>query len=149
MELNSGMDEKVTDNGYVPIALALVTCDYIHRDNTTGKYTIVGTFNSLISRAYPSVVESIAVYSAVTEAIGEYEVVIRIVDVNEEKEPIASLKLNLTSGDPREVHELGAVFQNVSIPESGEYRIQFVTNNEVLLERKFLASLAEEEPEGE
>ena len=52
-----------------PYCLAMVICDAAHRDPATGKFSILGTFSSLASPSYPSLIRFV-VYFAVTDGIG-------------------------------------------------------------------------------
>lgn len=45
-----------------PLCLSLVMADSLHRDPSTGKYTLLGTFNGLVSPRYPNSLPTLAVY---------------------------------------------------------------------------------------
>jgi len=65
------MPEKDAKGASVPpYALALVVCDAIWRDPSTGKRTILGCFSVIGAKSFPTKHPIMSVYAAVTDAHG-------------------------------------------------------------------------------
>ena len=120
-----------------PQALALVVCDAVHEDPSTGKRTLLGLFNGLTCRQFPAVHPALAVYAAITEGYGEYRVILRITD----SEGTASLYESGTEIrflDPRTVAEISFTFLRLRFPVAGEYRVQLHVGEHFLTERRLV-----------
>ena len=121
-----------------PYALALVIADAIHRDPGTGKRTILGCFSSIYAREFPATHPALAVYIAVTEGRGVVPIKVRMVDVDDEKDPIFEVEGEANFQDPRMVMDMDLFIPNLVFPEPGEYRIQLFASGEPLLERRIM-----------
>lgn len=131
-----------------PYPLAMVVCDAIHADPGTGKMTILGTFSAIFAPSFPAVHPQISVYLSVTDGRGTVPLNLRLVDANEEREPVFSVEAPIPFADPLSVVELRFLFQGVVFPEPGEYRIQVFAGAEHLIERR-LAVIPTPRPPGE
>jgi hypothetical protein len=124
--------------GSEPIALAMVLCDGIHIDPGTGKRTLLGLFNSACSSELPAKINQLAVYCCITECNGETPFTFKVVDVNEERDPIFETEGNMRCDDPLGIIELDLVMGGVEFPEYGEYRFQLLSAGHPLMERKLM-----------
>ena len=124
-----------------PYCLAMVLCDAVHRDSATGKHTILGTFSTLASKEFPAPLQ-LAVYFAITDAQGEYELVFRIVDsghaFDDEIEPEVVLRLPVSSPSPLAVFE-GHFGVQGPIRKAGVYHCELLLNDNVLMSRRLVA----------
>ncbi len=121
-----------------PYAIALVVCDAIWRDPGTGKRTILGCFSTIGANSFPAKHPLISVYAAVTDAHGVVPITLRLVDVDEAGPPLAELKVEPKVEDPRIVLELEFGLINVVFPEPGEYRLQLMSLESLLMERRIV-----------
>ena len=64
-----------------PRVLAMVVCDQVHEDPSTGKYTILGTFDRVASPSFPYTHPAVTSFMQVTNGRGEVE--IRVKDAEE------------------------------------------------------------------
>jgi hypothetical protein len=122
--------------GNEPIALAMVLCDGIHIDPGTGKRTLLGLFNSACSAVLPARINQLAAYCCLTECRGETPFTFRVVDVDEQREPVFESSGVASCEDPLGIVELDVVMGNVEFPEYGEYRFQLLSAGYPLMERK-------------
>ncbi|MCE9531064.1 MAG: hypothetical protein K8T89_08055 [Planctomycetes bacterium] len=127
----------------IPMPLALLMCDGAHRDPSTGKWTLLGLFNSIHAVEFPTTHPLMVVYLAVTDAHGKISVRFRIIDGDEERDPLVLIETELTVGDPRVVADIVIPIRDVTFPEPGDYRLQVFTNNQFLMERRILAMAPE------
>ena len=119
-----------------PYALALVVCDAIWRDPGTGKRTILGCFSAILAKEFPTKHPLMSVYAAITDGRGKVPVALRLVDVDEERDPVFELKGEVKFDDPRIVAEIDFAAANVVIPGPGEYRLQLMSGANLLMERR-------------
>lgn len=119
-----------------PIVLTVMMCDAVHRDRDTGKWYLMGAFNRLSFREFPTTVPAIQVFLGLIEDNGIFDLRLRIVDVNEEDEPIHELAGQLEGRDPLKLFDFPITLANVRFPEAGEYRLQVLVAGEVIAERK-------------
>lgn len=121
-----------------PYPLAMVVCDTIWRDPSSGKITILGTFSAIAGTEFPMTIPEIAVYVALTDGHGSATLKLQLVDVAEEDEPLHSAEGELTFDDPRSVAELAFHLKNIEFPHPGEYRFQIFAGSDLLMERRIL-----------
>ncbi len=124
--------------GTEPVALALVLCDGIHVDPGTGKRTLLGLFNSAYSPVLPARMNQLAIYCCLTECYSETPIAFKIVDVNEEREPLFESSNVVHSDDPLGIVELDLQIGGIEFPEYGEYRFQLLSGGYPLMERKLM-----------
>jgi hypothetical protein len=122
-----------------PHALALIVCDGIHTDPGTGKKTLLGLFSTVIGPEFPLILQRLCIYAATTECIGKTTIEIRIVDVNEERDPVFAVKAEIDSEDPLTVQDLAFFVQGATFPIAGEYRVQFFAAGTPIMERRLMA----------
>jgi len=135
--------------GPPPLALAMVISDAIWVDPTTGKQTILGTFSAICGQAFPLPVPHIAVYLALTDSRGVVPLKLRLVDVDEIRDPVQEMALSPDFVDPVSIVEAGLYMEDVVFPEAGEYRLQLLTDDsELIIERRILVMPVQEKSDG-
>ncbi len=127
-----------------PLALAMVISDAVWTDGETGRKTILGTFSTIIGREFPLPFPHLTVYLALTDTRGVVPLRIRLVDVDELRDPVGDRKWEVSFSDPISVVEETAAFDNIVFPEPGEYRLQLLTDGELLIERRLVVIPSEE-----
>jgi hypothetical protein len=122
-----------------PYPLAIVICDLAWRDPGTGKATLLGCFSALMGPDFPLSVASLGLYIALTDGRGTIPIRIRMIDVDESRDPVVESEVEVEFSDPRMIAEICLNMQGLVFPEPGEYRCQVFAGNEFLLERKIVA----------
>ena len=117
-----------------PIPLTLLICDHAWRDPTNGKHHLLGTYSAIGSSTFP-LVTNLTAYFAVTEGQGELPVRMELVDVDEERPAVFDVEGLSELHHLREVIEGTFAFENLQIPEPGEYRLKLFVAGEFLMER--------------
>jgi len=125
-------------DGLEPIGLAMIICDGIHVDPGTGKRTLLGLFSAVVTKEVPVTVGHMAVYVAITECRGKLPVMLQIVDVNEERAPVAKIEGEVELHDPLGMVEIDMRMGNVVFPTTGEYRVQFYAEGSPIIERRIV-----------
>lgn len=124
-----------------PFCLAMVICDAVHRDPSTNKHTILGTFSAFNAAQYPATVQ-FSVFFALTDGAGEMQLRFRLVDSRD-----------LLSNDAAPVfeHEFPAKFESplvvcegqftvvTRLPAPGTYHCEMLTGKTTLMSRRLLA----------
>lgn len=123
-------------DGLEPVPLAMVLCDAIHVDTTTGKRTLLGLFTAVFSSEYPVRLPALSVYASITECRGTFPIVLQVVDANEEREPICRIEGEASYDNPLGILELDFRLGVVEFPEPGEYRVQLFAAGAFLIERR-------------
>ena len=146
---NMAMAKKRHKNRQLPpICLALIICDAIWTDRSTGKRTILGTFSNIFSRSFPAQHPVLSVHCSLTDGHGETDILLKLVDVDEIDPPLLEQESKISFGDPRMICEMDAFFSGLTFPHPGEYRLQIFGAGTLLMERRILAvQLSHEEQE--
>lgn len=122
-----------------PEVLALLVADYVHRDDSTGKFFIVGTRTSIGAASFPHHCPNLSVYAALTDGRGETAVKLRLIDADEASEPILEFETTVNFLDPSEDIEIAVRLTDLVFPEPGDYRLQLFGAEQLLRERRLLA----------
>ena len=132
------MDQK-------PYCLAMVLCDAVHRDSSTGKFTILGTFSRLNGSAFP-VRARFCVYFSITDARGSVPLGVRIVDsaaqMADDKDGGVIFTSDLPSlqlDNPLMIVD-GVCGIRVDFPKPGVYHCELFSGNEDLMARRLIVN---------
>jgi hypothetical protein len=82
-------------------ALAMVVCDFVWRDPGTGKPVLLRTFSSIAASAFPCSHPVMAVFVAVTDGRRKTPIRLRLVDADDDKEPLLEGEVDVEWSDPR------------------------------------------------
>jgi hypothetical protein len=119
-----------------PMVLAMILCDAIYQDPATKKCTLLGTFSTINARQFPAVHRQLSVHVAMTDGHGKTAIRLMLVGPDESAPPLFSRDGVIEFGDPRMVAELNFIVTNISFATPGEYRLQILGNDELLMERR-------------
>lgn len=127
-----------------PYCLAMVLADGIHRDAGTGKFTILGTFNSIFpAQEYP-ISARFCVYFAITDGAGDIKIDLRIKNAAHDFTDDDELIFKLPEGlpplsllDPLMVCE-GVLVVTCSFPSPGLYHCELYADESRLMSRRLI-----------
>ncbi|MEX0701303.1 MAG: hypothetical protein WD069_04340 [Planctomycetales bacterium] len=122
----------------VPFVLAMVVCDAVHHDRGTGKWFILGTFSVIKTVGFPAIHPPMWVYTALTDGRGKISLQLRLVDVDEEDDPLVEVNGEIPMDDPRTVREVVFPIPPIQFLAAGEYRFQLFADTEFLMERRII-----------
>ncbi len=119
----------------LPNVETILVCDGIHRDPSTGKHTLLGTFTRVNATEFPAQIPQIGIYLVLTGARSIGQVGLRIVrrdaDADDGETTILdSPGVELKPDDPFAIYEIGIMLAGLVFPEAGDYRIKVLWNNE-------------------
>lgn len=129
----------------VPYVLAMILCDRIHRDPTSGKPYLLGCLTELQFKELPATYSSIGLYVELTDGRGTMDFHVDLVSVDEEY-TIGRVGGEITFVDPLGVLEIGMSLEEVVIPHAGEYRVRLFVENQLMLERRLDVRLKDAQP---
>jgi hypothetical protein len=129
-----------------PYCLAMVLCDAVHRDPTTGKHTILGTFSTVSANTFPAKVR-FCIYFAITDGLGPAKLRLRLVDAesgivdkseNDSEGPVCEIQVDVTFEDPLVVMET-VMGLETALPKPGLYHCELWAGDDLLMSRRLLA----------
>ena len=124
----------------------MVLCDAVHRDFTTGKYTILGTFSTLGADTFPAKIR-FCIYFAITDGLGSTRLRLRLVDAesgivdqleDDTEGPVFEIKTEITFEDPLVVMEWVIAIE-AALPKPGLYHCELWAGADLLMSRRLLA----------
>jgi hypothetical protein len=119
-----------------PMPLTLLICDAAHCDPSTGKWSLLGLFNSIHAVDYPTMHPQMVAYLALTEANGMVPLRFQIIEEREIAAPLIVIDAEMTADDPRQVAEIVIPLCDVVFPSAGDYRLQVFACRQFLMERR-------------
>jgi hypothetical protein len=99
-----------------PITLAVVVCDAIWGEPLTSKPSLLGLFSEIAAETFPVIYPNVAVYICMTDAHGKVPVELRLVDTDEEHEPLLRVEDELDFSDRRAMMEWELQMEDVEFP---------------------------------
>ena len=125
-----------------PCLLALIVCDQIIRERT-GKASLIGIFSGIHALNFPAIHHQMALYVQLTNGHGKVDLAVKIVDVAEEDKELFGIKMSVSFQNALQTVDADIMIQGFSIPHAGEYRFQVYCGDELLGERRFIATKLE------
>lgn len=127
----------------VPVAQAMVVCDAIHADPSTGKFFLLGTFDGLFGTALPIAHPIMCVYVTMTDGMGLVSLRFQIIDAAEEREPIYVEEFQIPWQNPLQVIQHVVILQGVQFAEAGAYNFQLKSGDTLIIEKRLMVHTAE------
>lgn len=132
-----------------PIVLTLLLCEKVIVDARTQQYSLIGLVSNVNASRFPVRSPSLCIYTEVTGGHGVTPLTVRIVDVDEEREPVVKLDLEVNLEDPLAVTQVVFGMPRLVFPSPGDYRLQALSGGTRLLEKRLILREATMTPEGD
>lgn len=117
-----------------PIGKAIILCDRVITEEGTLNKTIISTFNTIGAKNFPCLHQSLAVYVALTNAMGPKEVRLLL---KRGEEVLSSVGGRVPFDGPNNVVELIFNFKNTPFTEPGLYTFEVQADGEYIMETRF------------
>jgi hypothetical protein len=117
-----------------PEVLAMVLADHIHRDQATGKFSILGTYAVIGAATFPARIPVIQVYASLIDGRGPTKVKLVLVDADGERGPVFTNEVTVPFANPTQTMEVHFVHLGAEFPEPGDYCVQLYAAGELLRE---------------
>lgn len=140
--------EEEPNNSQSPFALSMILCDAVHIDQSTGKAFLLGCFSSIGAETFPARHPRMTVFAEVTDCRGRTPFSVRVIDVDERQPPLVEATTTIELTDPLEIRMLVLPLEDLVFPEPGEYRVQLLSGDAPLVERRLLLTPADGETIG-
>ena len=122
-----------------PVILTLLLCERIILDRSTNQLTLIQLIQNFNSPKFPARVPRWFLYSEFTGCHGPVSISFRIVDVDEELDPVCQLDFQAHQDNPLLVAHTCFQLPNMVFPKEGEYRVQAVAGTAAPLEKRLTA----------
>lgn len=136
----------MTTNRPSPEVLSLLICDQIITDRITGKQSLIGLFAVIHSTRFPIQHPQLSVFASLTGGHGRVNLMIRIVDSNEQRPPLVQGQGQVEFKSPLAIANLALQFHGLTFPQPGEYRVQLLSEGNLLREAKLRVLKAQPRP---
>jgi hypothetical protein len=120
----------------LPDVIALLFADDIYHDLANGKFSIMGTYSSIIAPVFPWRQPALLVYMAFTDGRGKIPMTLRLVDAGQSRPAIFESNAVMRFSDQAAASEHAFYQDNVVFPEAGEYLLQLLAAGQLLRERR-------------
>jgi hypothetical protein len=117
----------------------MVLADHAYRDSTTGKFFLLGTYNSILMKAYPCLCPDLVVYTSLTDGHGQVPIRLLLTDADEELGTLASAEGFVQVDNPTRLWEVVFQLKGAVLPRPGLYRLQLYSGQHLLRELRLEA----------
>ena len=124
-----------------PIGIALIICDRVITDAVTHEKTLVSTFNQIYARSFPCVHLRMTIFVSATNGRGTTDAAIRCVNESNQGKLVFGMKGPIRFADPNHVVEMSFQFNNVTFAKPGLHSIEFLCNDELILQSRFTVTM--------
>ena len=121
-----------------PIVLTLLLCEKVIVDARTQQYSLIGLVSNVNASRFPVRSPNLCVYTEITGGHGVTPLTVRIVDVDETRDPVVKLDLEVNLEDPLAVTQVVFGMPRLDFPQLGDYRLQAISAGTRLLEKRLI-----------
>ncbi len=121
-----------------PVVLTLLLCEKAIVDARTQQYSLVGLVSNVNATRFPVRSPNLCIYAEVTGGHGVTGLTVRIVDVDEIREPVVGLDVEVNMENPLAVTQFVFGMPPLVFPEPGDYRLQALSGGIRLLEKRII-----------
>ena len=133
----------------LPVALAMLLCDYVIEDKQTNKKSLIGLFSNISAKQFPASHHRMNVFVVLSDGHGEYRGELRCIKSDDDSQ-ISTMKGPVPFPDPNAVLELNFELFGLTFPDPGDYFMQFLCDDEIVVQRKItLTEISQDEDESE
>jgi len=113
-----------------PIVKAFLIADKVMREEGTGKWSVIGIFDRILSKNFPTNHPSLALYIRLTNAEGEYNVKVEFCEA--EGKVLSLFEGKLVVSSRLATPELGIQTYNLPLPKPGKYLFKLYLNDDFI-----------------
>ena len=134
-------------SGPAPQLLAMLFCDHVLREHGNLKYSVLGIFDHINCRKFPTEHPRLWVYVRVTDAQGKYDFRLDFVNLKDEAILGQGFANNIQIKDRMNAHEIVFQISPLPLPEEGRYEFRLYANG-VFIDNQSLVAVALREQKG-
>jgi hypothetical protein len=122
----------------LPVMRTLLICDHVYINPSDKKTYLLGVHDAFYSKAFPMRTVPFDLYLSLTEIVRPFELRIRMIDVNEDREPIAEPPpIAVTATGGQDVFGAMMHFPGLNIPQPDVYKVEIFADNDFVADRPF------------
>ena len=119
-----------------PVMLSLHLCERVVVDRSTGQASLLQLIENVNATKFPVRVPRWFLYSEFTGCHGSVNLSFRVVDVDEELDPVCQIALQIQQDDPLVVGHFIIHLPSLVFPREGAYRVQAVPGDGAPFEKR-------------
>lgn len=124
-----------------PLVNAMLLCDHVHVDPSTGRHTLLGVFDEIEAARFPASTGPYAAYLNLTNMRGAYDLELRWLRGDTEAEIAARIAVERVDvPDPLSRVEISLPGRALPIPEPGRYVLRLFVNRRHIQDYVIIAS---------
>jgi len=124
-----------------PICTAIVLCDRVKFDSTTGRKTIKGTFDRLVAAKHEPISTRFHVYVELTDGLGTVPLEVQVVTTNKKTDGAEDILFSskCVAKFPHQMKTTTAVFEvKVQFPEPGIYNCFLKSDDKIIIKKRII-----------
>ena len=121
-----------------PVVLTLLLCEKVIVDARTQQYSLVGLVSNVNASRFPVRSPNLCIFTEVTGGHGVTTLMVKIIDVDEKREPVVKVELQLNLENPLAVTQFVFGMPPLVFPKPGDYRLQAISSGARLLEKRLV-----------
>lgn len=119
-----------------PLVLAIQVCDFIYVDPASQRRSLMGVHSGGRIPAAPCILPYFAVQVDVTECLGDYDTLLRVVGLSDEESVLIEHSSQFTSENPRAYYSISLQVFDFEIPDAGEYLVECLVDGKLICDRR-------------
>ena len=116
----------------MPTVHAMLVCDMVLKEAGTNKHSAIGIFTDVYASSYPMMLNPLAIYVCLSDALGSYELSMELVDLDQDKVLGRVQGLKLQSKEKLQTHDFGIRFVNTVFQHPGTYEFRLLADGRLL-----------------
>jgi hypothetical protein len=116
----------------LPTVHAMLVCDLVIREAGTNKHSAIGIFTDVFTTKFPMILNPLAVYVCLGDALGFYDLAVELVDLAEDKVLGRVEGMKLQAKDKLATHDFGIRFVNTTFQKPGTYEFRLFADRRIL-----------------
>ncbi len=120
-----------------PLGVALMICDQVISEAGTNKKSLIGVFNNISARQFPCRHNRLCIFVTITGGHGTAKTEVRCVS-EQTGNALFGAEGQVSFANPNQVVEAVFEFNNVVFPAPGLHCIELLSNDQLVLQRRFI-----------
>jgi len=116
----------------LPTVHAMLVCDMVLKEAGTNKHSAIGIFTDVYASKFPMMLNPLAVYACLSDAMGVYDLSVELVDLDQDRVLGRVEGLKLHSKDKLLTHDFGIRFVNTVFARPGTYEFRLLADGRPL-----------------
>jgi hypothetical protein len=116
----------------MPTIHGMLVCDMVIKEAGTNKHSAIGIFTDVYASSFPMMLNPLAVYVCIADALGSYELAMELVDLEQDRVLGRVQGLKLQAKEKLQSHDFGIRFVNTVFPHPGTYEFRLLADGRQL-----------------